>query len=64
MNFYMKNLSEYNKLRAKEQYYNCTTIDDAQEFDRIFKEIMDNQSGYMFRSVNEARFKLYSSAQR
>ena len=46
----MKNLSEYNKLRAKEQYYNCTTIDDAQEFDRIFKEIMDNQSGYMFRS--------------
>ena len=60
----MKNLSEYNKLRAKEQYYNCTTIDDAQEFDRIFKEIMDNKSGYMFRSVNEARFKLYSSAQR
>ena len=64
MNFYMKNLSEYNNLRAKEQFYNCTTIDDTQEFDRIFKEIMDNKSGYMFRSVNEARFKLYSSAQR
>lgn len=60
----MKNLSEYNNLRAKEQFYNCTTIDDTQEFDRIFKEIMDNKSGYMFRSVNEARFKLYSSAQR
>lgn len=64
MNFYMKNLSEYNNLRAKKQFYNCTTIDDTQEFDRIFKEIMDNKSGYMFRSVNEARFKLYSSSQR
>lgn len=60
----MKSLSEYNNLRAKAQFYNCTTIDDTQEFDRIFKEIMDNKSGYMFRSVNEARFKLYSSAQR
>ena len=56
----MKNLSEYNKLRAKEQYYNCTTIDDAQEFDRIFKEIMDNKSGYIFRSENEAIFKIFN----
>lgn len=60
----MGSLSEYNNLKEKSQYYNCTTIDNIQDFDNIFQDIVQHQSEYVFRSVNEARFKLYSSAQR
>lgn len=60
----MGKLSEYNSLKEKNQYYNCTTIDNIQDFDNIFQDIVEHQSEYVFRSVNEAKFKLYSSAQR
>ena len=60
----MGKLFEYNSLKEKNQYYNCTTIDNIQDFDNIFQDIVQHQSEYVFRSVNEARFKLYSSAQR
>lgn len=60
----MGSLSEYNNLKEKSQYYNCTTIDNIQDFDNIFQDIVQHQSEYVFRSVNEAKFKLYSSAQR
>lgn len=60
----MGSLSEYNNLKEKSQYYNCTTIDNIQDFENIFQDIVQHQSEYVFRSVNEARFKLYSSAQR
>lgn len=60
----MGSLSEYNNLKEKSQYYNCTTIDNIQDFENIFQDIVQHQSEYVFRSVNEAKFKLYSSAQR
>lgn len=60
----MGKLLEYNSLKEKDLYYNCTIIDNIQDFDNIFQDIVQHQSEYVFRSVNEARFKLYSSAQR
>lgn len=60
----MKQLPEYLCLKEKEDVYNCTIIDTEQDFSNIFQNIIDNQSNYVFRSVNEAKFKLYSSAQR
>lgn len=60
----MGNLLEYNSLEEKMQFYNCTIINTEEDFNNIFKNIFDNQSEYVFRSVNEAKFKLYSSAQR
>lgn len=60
----MGNLLEYNSLEEKKQFYNCTIINTEEDFNNIFKNIIDNQSNYVFRSVNEAKFKLYSSAQR
>lgn len=60
----MGNLLEYNSLEEKMQFYNCTIINTEEDFNNIFKNIFDNQSEYVFRSVNEAKFKLYTSAQR
>lgn len=60
----MEQLPEYLCLKEKEDVYNCTIIDTEQDFSNIFQNIIDNQSNYVFRSVNEAKFKLYSSAQR
>lgn len=60
----MGKLLEYNSLEEKKQFYNCTTIDTEKDFNDIFQNIINNQSSCVFRSVNEAKFKLYSSAQR
>lgn len=60
----MEKLLEYNRLEEKKQFYNCTIINTEEDFNNIFPNIIDNQSNYVFRSVNEAKFKLYSSAQR
>lgn len=60
----MGTLLEYNSLEEKKQFYNCTIINTEEDFNSIFKNIINNQSDYVFRSVNEAKFKLYSSAQR
>lgn len=60
----MGTLLEYNSLEEKKQFYNCTIINTEEDFNNIFKNIINNQSDYVFRSVNEAKFKLYSSAQR
>lgn len=57
-------LTEYTTLTEKEQFYNCIKIDTEQEFDKHFNQIQTNSKGYAFRSINEAKFKLYSSAQR
>ncbi len=57
-------LAEYKTLTEKEQFYNCIKIETEQEFDEYFNQIQTNSKGYAFRSVNEAKFKLYSSAQR
>lgn len=57
-------LNEYRTLDEKKWYYNCIKIETEQEFDDNFKKIQDNSEGYAFRSINEAKFKLYSSAQR
>lgn len=60
----MGNLTEYKTLTEKEQFYKCIKIDTEQEFDKHFNQIQSNSKGYAFRSINEAKFKLYSSAQR
>ena len=60
----MENLSEYHTLQSKEQFYNCIIIDTEQEFEAVFNHIKASTKDYVFRSVNEAKFKLYSSAQR
>ena len=60
----MGNLNEYKTLAEKEQFYNCIRIETEQEFDNYFNQIQTNSNGYAFRSINEAKFKLYSSAQR
>ena len=60
----MAHLSEYNNLQTKGQFYNCITIDSEQDFRNIFEDIRKSQSEYIFRAINEAKFKLYSSAQR
>lgn len=60
----MGTLLEYNSLWEKKQFYNFTIINTEEDFNNIFPNIIDNQSNYVFRSVNEAKFKLYSSAQR
>jgi hypothetical protein len=60
----MGNLTEYKTLKEKEQFYKCIKIETEQEFDKHFNQIQTNSKGYAFRSINEAKFKLYSSAQR
>lgn len=60
----MGNLNEYKTLTEKEQFYNCIKIETEQEFDKYFNQIEANSKGCAFRSINEAKFKLYSSAQR
>lgn len=60
----MGSLNEYKTLAEKEQFYNCIRIETEQEFDNYFNQIQTNSNGYAFRSINEAKFKLYSSAQR
>ena len=60
----MGKLFEYHTLQSKAQFYNCITINTEQEFETAFSHIKANYKDYVFRSVNEAKFKLYSSAQR
>lgn len=60
----MGKLLEYHTLQSKTQFYDCITINTEQEFDSAFNHIKANSKDYVFRSVNEAKFKLYSSAQR
>jgi len=60
----MGNLAEYKTLTEKEQFYNCIKIETEQEFDKHFNQIQATSKGFAFRSINEAKFKLYSSAQR
>lgn len=62
--FTMGKLFEYHTLQSKSQFYNCITINTEQEFETAFNHIKINSKDYVFRSVNEAKFKLYSSAQR
>lgn len=60
----MGNLNEYKTQAEKERFYNYIKIETEQEFDKHFNQIQTNSKGYAFRSINEAKFKLYSSAQR
>jgi hypothetical protein len=60
----MGNLIEYKTLTEKQQFYNCTKIETKQEFDEHFNQIQANSKGHAFRSIKEAKYKLYSSAQR
>lgn len=60
----MGNLNEYKTQAEKERFYNYIKIETEQEFDKQFNQIQTNSKGYAFRSINEAKFKLYSSAQR
>jgi hypothetical protein len=60
----MGDLVKYNTLIEKEQFYNCIKIETEQEFDERFDQIQTDSEGCAFRSLNEAKFKLYPSAQR
>lgn len=59
-------LTCYAELENKRDFFNQKTIDTIQEFENSYKELnsSDENSIYVFRGVNEAKYKLYTSAQR
>lgn len=56
-------LSEYETLYQKSHFFNQTTIDTEQEFDEIFEKY-NGLDSVLFRGLNEAKYRLYSSLQR
>lgn len=64
MKKYFKELPEYSDFKNKSKWFaNNTTINTLQEFQDCFTDDINNKS-FIFRGINEARFKLFSSAQR
>jgi len=58
-----KHLSEYQTILQKEIFFEQTTIDTKAEFDDIFEKFID-EGQILFRGLNEAKYRLYSSLQR
>ncbi len=58
-------LEEYNDFKQKSAYYQCNeVIDDAVTFDKKFAEWKNKSADFVFRGVREAKYKMYTSAQR
>lgn len=58
-----ENISEYQTLLQKEIFFEQITIDNKAEFDEIFEKFI-NEKQILFRGLNEAKYRLYSSLQR
>lgn len=55
-------LEEYNSLTEKEPFFRTTTITTSKEFDETY-EILSGK-GLLYRGIHEAKYKIYTSAQR
>ena len=56
-------LSQYETLLQKSIFFTQTNIETEEEFDEIFERYMDSKN-ILFRGLNEAKYRLYSSLQR
>lgn len=56
-------LSEYKAFIQKEIFFNQTNIDTVEDFEKIFAELHQKPET-LFRGVDEAKYRLYSSLQR
>lgn len=55
-------LEEYANLSEKKSFFDMTTIDTYKGFDDVYQTL--KRDNVIFRGVNEAKYKLYTSAQR
>lgn len=56
-------LPEYHNFDKKNQLFNSQLINSKSEFDTFYTEIVNNKNA-IFRGVHEAKYKIYTSAQR
>ena len=56
-------LKEYKALEEKNDFFQCKTIETIEDF-RNNKSFFDGSGTYAFRGMKEAKYKLYTSAQR
>lgn len=56
-------METYNNLIEKEQYFHCQRIDTEQELQAALQNL-DCNHDYAYRGAKDARFMMYSSAQR
>ncbi len=57
-------LPEYKSFTEKQQFYQYKRINKRSEFDRFYDELKSNQANLIFRGLNEAKYKNYTSGQR
>lgn len=55
-------LEEYSNLAQKEPFFETENVDTCREFDIIYEDL--NNSTLLYRGIHEARYKIYTSAQR
>jgi hypothetical protein len=58
-----KHISYYETLLQKSLFFDQTNIETKDEFDEVFEKY-NNAKGFLFRGLNEAKYRLYSSLQR
>jgi hypothetical protein len=58
-----KYISEYSSILQKSQYFDQLNVDTIEQFDELYEDFK-NEKGFLFRGVNEAKWRLYSSLQR
>lgn len=58
----MKDLPIYKNLAAKENHFQCETINTIEEFHNLVNRISNSKG--IFRGINEAKYKIYTSLQR
>lgn len=58
-----KYLSQYETLLQKSIFFTQTNIETKEEFDEVFEKYIDSKN-ILFRGLNEAKYRLYSSLQR
>lgn len=56
-------MNTYCSLKQKEQYFNCITVDTIEDLRNEVAKY-SGKSEYIFRGTNEAKFMMYTSAQR
>lgn len=56
-------MAYFHSLGQKNQFFQSRTIETIKEFDKIYEQY-SNETGRLFRGMNEAKFMLYSSLQR
>jgi len=55
-------LEEYSNLKQKESFFDAINVVTYEDFDTIYEKL--NQSTLLYRGIHEARYKIYTSAQR